>query len=284
MKIDFLQDSIAYFLQSFLLLLFCFSFFQSPLKAQENTNLPANWYCDGRLKLFSNLRRGTVEYVENKDSVGNDQLSAYILRNFQSKTFSDVRIKLEDLRTGESLNETRQYLIFTGKGSLSRNLKTGESYLFEADWFGLGRIDKGGYKYRFYYVLPNGYFKDVNSAQTDIEFFKSASKLNEISDVLGLAKEDNIISAGVVNGKAVNLVPPLYPKSLRKSKIGGQLNVAVLIGEDGNVIKAKAYCSKNEDLARYAEQAALTSKFSSTKLSGNAVKVSGILIYSFSPH
>ena len=265
MKNDFLKNSLTYFLQSFILLFVFLSFFQSPLKAQENTNLSANWYCDERLKLFSNIRRGTVEHIENNDSVGNKQLSAYISRNFQSKSFSNVRIKLEDLRTGESLNEIRQYLIFTGKGNPPRNLKTGESYLFEVDWFGLGQTDKGGYKHRFYYVLPNGYFKDANSAQADIDFFKSASKLNGISDILGLAKEDKIISAGVVNGKALNLVRPLYPESLRKSKIGGQLNVAVLIGEDGNVIKAKAYCSKNEDLAKYAEQAALTSKFSSIK-------------------
>jgi Gram-negative bacterial TonB protein C-terminal len=280
MKNAFLKDSLRYFLQSFILLFVCLSFFQSPLKAQESTK---NWYCDERLKLFSNLRRGTVEYIENNDSVENDQLSAYISRNFQSKAFINVRMKLEDLRTGESLNEIRQYLIFTGKESSSPKLKTGESYLFEADWFGLGQTDKGGYKHRFHYVLPNGYFKNANSAQADIEFFKSASKLNAISDILGLAKEDKVVSAGAVNGKALSLVRPLYPESLRKSKIGGQLNVAVLISEDGNVIRAKAYCSKNEDLAKYAEHAALTSKFSSTKLNGNAVKASGILIYSFSP-
>jgi hypothetical protein len=284
MKTGFLKRSSAYFLQSFILLLVCFSVFQSPLKAQESTILPANWYCDERLKLFSNLRRGTIEHIENSNNTKNDLLSTYISRNFRQKAISNIYVRLEDIRTGESLNETRQYLTFASKENPSRNLKIGESYLFEADWFGVGQNNTGAYKQRFYYILPEGYFKDVNSAEKDIEFFKWASKLNSVSDILGLAKDDKVISAGVVNGKALNLARPQYPKSLEKANIGGQVNVAVLIGEDGNVIKAKAYCYKNDDLAKYAEQATLTSKFSSTKVSGNAVKVSGIMIYSFTPH
>ncbi|MFM8440175.1 MAG: energy transducer TonB [Acidobacteriota bacterium] len=91
-----------------------------------------------------------------------------------------------------------------------------------------------------------------------------------------------IISGGVVNGKARNLVKPPYPAAARAVRASGAVNVQVTIDEDGNVISASAV-SGHPLLRAAAVSAARQSKFSPTTLSGQAVKVSGIIIYNFVP-
>ena len=89
-----------------------------------------------------------------------------------------------------------------------------------------------------------------------------------------------IVSGGVVNGKAVNLVKPPYPPAARAVRASGQVSVQVTIDENGSVISASAV-SGHPLLKQAAEQAARSSKFSPTLLSGQKVKVSGVIIYNF---
>lgn len=90
------------------------------------------------------------------------------------------------------------------------------------------------------------------------------------------------ISGGILNGKAVSLPKPEYPASARAEKAGGQVNVQVLIDEEGNVVSAKAVSGpENAALRSAAETAALQARFSPTFLSGNPVKVSGVITYNF---
>jgi len=58
------------------------------------------------------------------------------------------------------------------------------------------------------------------------------------------------------------------------------MNVQATIGEDGNVISAKAINGTKEHRLA-AERAARAAKFGITKLSGAPVKVSGVIVYSF---
>lgn len=88
------------------------------------------------------------------------------------------------------------------------------------------------------------------------------------------------VSGGVVNGKAVNLVKPPYPPAARAVRASGTVNVQVTIDESGNVISASA-TSGHPLLKQAAEQAARSSKFSPTTLSGQKVKVTGIIVYNF---
>ena len=88
------------------------------------------------------------------------------------------------------------------------------------------------------------------------------------------------VSGGVVNGKAVNLVRPSYPPAARAVRASGAVQVQVLIDENGNVISASAV-SGHPLLRQSAEQAARASKFAPTQLSGQRVKVSGIIVYNF---
>ncbi len=90
------------------------------------------------------------------------------------------------------------------------------------------------------------------------------------------------ISGGVLNGKATNLVKPEYPPAARAVRASGAVNVQVLIDESGNVISASAV-SGHPLLRSSAVNAARSSKFSPTMLSGQPVKVSGVIVYNFVP-
>lgn len=88
------------------------------------------------------------------------------------------------------------------------------------------------------------------------------------------------ISGGVLNGKAVRLVQPSYPAIARQAHASGTVVVQVLIDENGNVISAHAV-SGHPLLQAVAVAAARASKFSPTKLSGQPVKVNGVIQYNF---
>lgn len=90
------------------------------------------------------------------------------------------------------------------------------------------------------------------------------------------------ISGGVLNGKATRLPTPAYPPAARAVRAGGSVSVQVLIDENGNVISASA-ASGNPLLRAAAVAAARGAKFSPTKLSGQPVKVQGIITYNFVP-
>ncbi|MDX6305880.1 MAG: periplasmic protein TonB [Blastocatellia bacterium] len=88
------------------------------------------------------------------------------------------------------------------------------------------------------------------------------------------------ISGGVMNGRATHLVQPSYPPIAKAAHASGTVNVQVLIDENGNVVSAHA-TSGHPLLQTAAVNAARSSKFSPTKLSGQPVKVSGVIVYNF---
>ena len=89
-----------------------------------------------------------------------------------------------------------------------------------------------------------------------------------------------IISGGVVNGKAVSLPKPAYPAAAKAVRAQGAVNVQVTIDEEGNVISATAV-SGHPLLRAAAVSAARQAKFSPTQLSGQSVKVTGVIVYNF---
>lgn len=92
--------------------------------------------------------------------------------------------------------------------------------------------------------------------------------------------EPKMISGGVINGKASRLVQPPYPPAAKAVRAAGAVNVQVVIDESGNVISASAV-SGHPLLRPAAVAAARASKFSPTLLSGQPVKVSGVIVYNF---
>lgn len=90
------------------------------------------------------------------------------------------------------------------------------------------------------------------------------------------------VSGGVLNGKATNLVKPAYPPAAKAVRASGAVNVQVTVDEKGDVISANAV-SGHPLLRASAVQAARSSKFSPTLLSGKPVKVTGVIVYNFTP-
>lgn len=89
------------------------------------------------------------------------------------------------------------------------------------------------------------------------------------------------ISGGVVNGKAISLVKPVYSATAKNLGLKGEVKVQVTIDENGNVIAADAI-SGHALLRNSAVAAARASKFSPTTLSQQKVKVTGVIVYQFS--
>jgi protein TonB len=88
------------------------------------------------------------------------------------------------------------------------------------------------------------------------------------------------ISGGVLNGKAISLPKPAYPAIARQAHASGTVVVQVVIDENGGVISAHAV-SGHPLLQAVAVAAARGARFSPTKLSGQPVKVTGVITYNF---
>lgn len=88
------------------------------------------------------------------------------------------------------------------------------------------------------------------------------------------------ISGGVLNGKAISKPQPPYPAIAKAARASGAVTVQIVVDETGKVISAHAV-SGHPLLQQAAVQAAFQARFSPTMLSGQPVKVSGIITYNF---
>jgi len=96
------------------------------------------------------------------------------------------------------------------------------------------------------------------------------------------ARIPKTVAGGVLNGKAISLPKPAYPPAARAVRAGGAVPVQVLIDEEGRVVSASATAG-HPLLRAAAEQAARGARFTPTLLSGQPVKVSGVIVYNFVP-
>lgn len=85
---------------------------------------------------------------------------------------------------------------------------------------------------------------------------------------------------GVEPGRAIELAKPVYPPIARAAKATGSVEVQMLIDVDGSVIAATAI-SGHPLLMSAAVSAARETRFTPTKLNGQPVKVTGIVVYNF---
>jgi Ca-activated chloride channel homolog len=93
-------------------------------------------------------------------------------------------------------------------------------------------------------------------------------------------KPKTVVSGGVLNGKAVSKPQPAYPATAKAARVQGTVAVQVVVDERGKVISAQAV-GGHPLLRQSAVAAARRSKFSPTLLSGQPVKVSGVITYNF---
>jgi protein TonB len=88
------------------------------------------------------------------------------------------------------------------------------------------------------------------------------------------------IAGGVLNGKAISKPQPAYPPIAMAARAQGTVTVQIVVDEEGRVISASAV-SGHPLLQQAAVSAARQARFSPTRLSGQQVKVSGVITYNF---
>ncbi len=88
------------------------------------------------------------------------------------------------------------------------------------------------------------------------------------------------ISGGVLNGKAISKPQPVYPPIAKAARASGTVTVQIVVDETGKVISASAV-GGHPLLQQAAVGAARQARFSPTLLSGQPVKVSGVITYNF---
>ncbi len=88
------------------------------------------------------------------------------------------------------------------------------------------------------------------------------------------------LSSGVITSKAVSKPAPLYPIMAKTAGVQGPVTVQIVVDEEGRVVSSKA-TGGHPLLRQAAEQAAYRARFTPTLLSGQAVKVTGVMTYNF---
>ena len=93
-------------------------------------------------------------------------------------------------------------------------------------------------------------------------------------------KPKTVVSGGVLNGKAISKPQPAYPAIAKAARAQGTVTVQILVDESGRVVSASAV-NGHPLLQQAAVAAARQARFSPTLLSGQPVKVSGVITYNF---
>jgi TonB family protein len=88
------------------------------------------------------------------------------------------------------------------------------------------------------------------------------------------------VNVGNMNSRAVSLSKPVYPPLAKQIRASGQVPVQVTVDESGRVIAARA-TGGHPLLRQAAENAARNSRFNPVRVSGQAVKSAGTVVYNF---
>lgn len=108
----------------------------------------------------------------------------------------------------------------------------------------------------------------------------SAGEDDDGRPVANAADGSGTVSAGVLNARATSKPAPLYPSEARAAGAQGIVTVQVVVDETGRVVTARAI-SGHPMLHAAAQEAALKATFAPAMLSGQPVKMSGVITYNF---
>ena len=123
--------------------------------------------------------------------------------------------------------------------------------------------------------------KDQTKGEVDLTLEELKKRGERIVTVCGdKCKDSNVIPAGVINGRAIELVPPAYPAIARAVKASGRVTVLVIIDKEGKVMAAQIV-DGHPLLIGAALKAARASRFTPTLLEEKPVNVLGQIVYDF---
>lgn len=125
------------------------------------------------------------------------------------------------------------------------------------------------------YSMADAYANSGRAAEAEKTYAEAEQKYIGEDQAKG-----KVVSAGVLNTKAISLPPPVYPPIARAARVSGTVVVRVIIDEKGDVAVAQDI-SGHPLLRRTAAEAALKAKFSPVLLAGVPVKVTGTINYNF---
>jgi len=128
---------------------------------------------------------------------------------------------------------------------------------------------------------PN--FQEVRENYTCLLYEnQKTDKIKELSKRKELySAEHGLVEGDVLNGRALSLPKPFYPKEAGLQSLEGTIVIKVTIDEMGMVTDAKNMCQEIPYLTQASLQAARSARFSPTKLAGQPVKVTGVIVYNF---
>jgi protein TonB len=93
-------------------------------------------------------------------------------------------------------------------------------------------------------------------------------------------REQIRVSSSVISSKIISKPAPAYPALAKQARVQGMVTVEILVDEQGRVVAAQA--TNGHPLLRMAaQQSAFHARFSPTTISGQPVKVSGVITYNF---
>jgi TonB family protein len=166
-------------------------------------------------------------------------------------------------------------------------------------WEGAGELAKPSLVLYHVVILsgdeanPTTYHVLVNAMDGTIFRSEKEERRNETTEGFAFTRRDGeeqkteftrsggrSLEGGVLNGKAASLPLPEYPAIARSAHAEGAVQVRIMIDEGGNVIEATAL-SGHPLLRAAAVSAARDAKFTQTRLQGEPVRVTGILVYNF---
>ncbi|HVF87015.1 MAG TPA: TonB family protein [Pyrinomonadaceae bacterium] len=109
----------------------------------------------------------------------------------------------------------------------------------------------------------------------------SPSESNEGNGAESASAGKEVIGrGGVLNGKAISKPAPPYPAEAKEARASGTVTIAIVIDESGKVFSARPV-GGHPLLWQASVNAACKAQFSPTTLSGQPVKVSGVITYNF---
>lgn len=221
------------------------------------------------------------------------------LVSFSQTIPCELNIKVFDIDSVSTLSDLNiKFTKFETK-QIYKASETPDSLVFSSLNSGIYQIElsKKGYKRKIKkFFVDCGFADSSNKFFENIFLWKGNSKdiikldSTNIAGSFSLGEENSANrenTAFVVEGKneplnnkATNLIRPNYPPAARAVWATGAVSVQVTIDEDGNIVKAEAL-DGHALLRAVSVKAARQSKFSSTRLEGKPVKVTGVIVYNF---
>ncbi len=93
-------------------------------------------------------------------------------------------------------------------------------------------------------------------------------------------RKGKIISAGVLNAKAIDIPKPEYPAEAKAKKIDGEVKASVFVDEAGKVVWARID-NGHPLLQEAVKKVVCQSLFKPATISGHPYSFSGLIIYRF---